>query len=202
MIKKLIHKVYFALGLFYNYLCRVYWYIRDSIKKPTENTILFVAHPDDDVLFFHEFIKEYKPYVILLTCGWSFRRMHEFKKAMKMYGLKYRSYPLLTRDKRCELLEKYIKNSFKLTDFKICATHNATGEYGHEMHIRVHNAVKNIATCELFVPEVQEKIYNYPLNEEILNEKIHIFKNIYKTQIFVLEDYKQWVQNEKLIKEE
>lgn len=202
MIKKLIHKLYVLVGSFYNLLCRCWWGIRDIIKKPSENTILFIAHPDDDTLFFHTFIKEHKPYVVLLTDGWSLVRFCDFKKVMKLYGVRYRAYGLHSRDKRISLLEKYVSQSLKLNNFKICATHNAEGEYGHEMHQRVHTAVKKQVNCKLWVPALDNDIENYPLKNEEIAEKVAIFNKHYKTELFVLDMYEKWVENEKLIEVE
>ena len=185
-----------------NVLCRVWWNMRDKISPPIEDAILFVAHPDDDTLFFHNFIKEHKPYVVLLTTGWSLRRYPCFKKVMKSYGVKYRAYNLKTRDDRINLLEKYIKQSFDLGDFKICVTHNTEGEYGHEMHISVHNAVRKIVNCKLLVPAFDRDIVNYPLCDDIIKEKTMIFNKFYTTENFVLDQYSKWVENEKLIEVE
>lgn len=201
-IKKIIHKIYVLVGYFYNLLCRCWWGIRDTTNKPTERAILFIAHPDDDTLFFHTFIKEHKPYVVLLTDGWSLIRFKDFKKVMKIYGVKYRAYPLHSRDKRVNLLEKYICKSFKLGEFNICATHNVEGEYGHEMHIRVHEAVKKHAKCKLLVPALDNEIEKFALNDNAIKEKKDIFNKYYKTELFVLDMYKKWVENEKLIEVE
>ena len=199
MIKKLIHKIYVIIGKIYNYVCLAYWNVRDKVNKPKEDTILFIAHPDDDTLFFHTFIKEHKPYVVLLTDGWSLIRSKDFKRVMKQYGVRYRAYGLHSRDKRIDLLEKYVKQSFKLGNFKLCATHNAEGEYGHEMHVRVHNAVKNNVNCKLLVPALDCEIENYPIDSKDITEKTQIFNNFYKTELFVLEQYNKWVVNEKLV---
>lgn len=200
-MKKFIHKIYIIIGQILNALCRAWWNIRDKVSPPSEDAILFVAHPDDDTLFFHSFIKEHKPYVVLLTTGWSLRRYPCFKKVMKSYGVKYRAYNLKTRDTRINVLEKYVKQSFDLGDFKICATHNADGEYGHEMHIRVHNVVKANVSCDLFVPVLDCDIEKHPLNNNLVDEKTIIFEKYYTTELFVLEQYSKWVKNEKLIQE-
>lgn len=201
-MKKFIHKIYVLVGQFYNMLCRCWWSVRDRIKKPSEKAILFIAHPDDDTLFFHTFLKEYKPYVVLLTDGWSLVRMKDFRKVMKRYGVKYRAYDLHSRDKRIDLLERYIANSLKLADFSICATHNCEGEYGHEMHIRVHNAVKKLSQCKLLVPALNNDIDKYPIPNAECEEKKKIFEKYYTTELFVLDMYSKWVVNEKLIEDE
>ncbi len=201
-MRKFAHKIYVLIGATLNNLRLIYWRLRDKINPPKEDKILFVAHPDDDTLFFHTFIKKHKPYVVLLTIGWSMRRYHCFKKVMKYYGVKYRAYNLKSRDKRVNLLEKYVKEIFDLIKPNICATHNAEGEYGHEMHQRVHKAVKKLAKCKLLVSCFDKDIEDYPLPAEIIKEKKMIFNKFYTTEIFVLDQYKKWVRNEKLVLEE
>lgn len=202
MIRKILHKIYLFVGRLLTNIRLCFWRLRDKIKKPTENTVLFVAHPDDDALFFHEFIKEHKPYVVLLTTGWSLRRYPCFKKVMKYYGVKYRAYNLNSRDKRVHLLEKYVSEMLTLLNPQICATHNSEGEYGHEMHVGVHNVVRKLVNCKLLVPVSDSDIVNFPLSDDIVKEKTMIFNKFYTTEIFVLEQYGKWVENEKLIEVE
>ena len=165
---------------------------------PKEKAILFVAHPDDDTLFFHSFIKKYKPYVVLCTAGWSLRRLPCFFRAMKQYGVKYRAYDLETRDKRIDVLEGIVKEVLNIGHFELCATHNATGEYGHEMHKRVHLAVVKLAKIPTIVPVDAENIRNFPISEKEYNEKKEIFTKIYTTEKWVLDQYSEWVKHEQL----
>ena len=165
---------------------------------PKEDAVLFVAHPDDDTLFFHSFIKENKPYVVLLTTGWSLRRIPGFFKAMKFYGVRFRVYDMETCDDREKLLRRRIKYIFSLGRFKICATHNSTGEYGHKMHSRVHFAVVSESLVPVFVPVNRYVISNYPLDVYLIKEKQYIFNHFYTTESWVLDQYSMWVDNEKL----
>lgn len=201
MIKKFLHDIYLSLGHFLNFLRLCYWRIRDKINPPNEKAVLFVAHPDDDTLFFHTFIKEYKPYVVLLTTGWSMRRYPCFKKVMKYYDVKYRAYNLRARDERINLLEKYIAETLKVLKPAVCATHNIDGEYGHEMHQRVHHAVRKLTPCKLLVPSLEKDIEKYPLIPSQISEKITLFENYYTTELFVLDLYKKWIHYEKLTEE-
>ncbi len=193
-----IHFVYKLFGVAFCRLCLCYWDVRDFISPPKEESILFVAHPDDDTLFFHTFIKKHKPYVVLLTAGWSLRRLPCFFRTMNHYGVKYRAYDMGTRDKRVSLLEKHIKASFSKGIFKCCATHNAEGEYGHEMHRRVHQAVLKYSKIPVFVPVVSDLIGKYPLDSTEIDEKIYIFNSYYTTEKWVIDQYSHWVVNEKL----
>ncbi|MCQ2455383.1 MAG: hypothetical protein MJ090_04530 [Clostridia bacterium] len=204
-MREVLHKLYYLSGLIFCRICLCFWSLRDIFSKPETESVLFVAHPDDDTLFFHQFIKENKPYVCLMTTGYSFRRLPCFFKVMKQYGVRYRAYPLRSREERANLLEKQVKTVLNIKNFKIIATHNENGEYGHEEHIRVHNAVVNVAkgkNVKIYCPEKRENIENYPASESIIAEKEYIFKNLYTTEAWVLDEEDAgtpvWVKNEHL----
>ena len=202
MIRKILHKIYLFVGRLLTNIRLCFWRLRDNVKKPTEKNVLFVAHPDDDTLFFHNFIKEYKPYVVLLTTGWSLRRYPCFKKVMKYYGIKFRAYNLDAREKNTQLIDKCVNEVLALINPTLCATHNVEGEYGHEMHQRAHNSVKKQIKCKLLVPASDDNIENYPLDNNTVAEKTMIFEKYYTTEVFVLDQYSKWVENEKLIEVE
>lgn len=197
-MKEFAHKTYLILGYIYAFFWLNIYRLRDFLFKPKEDSILFVAHPDDDTLFFHTFIKKHKPYVVLLTTGWSLRRIPGFKKNMKNYGVKFRFYTLSARETKIHLLEKHIKECFKVGNFKKCATHGKNGEYGHEMHQRVSAAVLKHSPCKVLSTVDEEEILNFPLPQAVVEEKINIFKKYYKTELFVLDLYDKWVSCEKL----
>lgn len=197
-MKNIIKKIYRLIGYFlygFHYL-----FFKINLKPIKENKILFVAHPDDEVLFFHTVLKKEKPYVVLLTSGFSLIRLKEFKSAMKYYGLNYNYYCLKTRDDRDEKIEKIIKKELERGSFSSCFSHSKSGEYGHVMHSRVGNAVLKHARCEVLSPVSAEKIENekFKLNKKDLNEKTEVFKSIYKSQLFVLDEYKKWVEHERV----
>ena len=195
---KFFHSYYKLIGHIFCKMCLCYWLLRDFISPQKEDAVLFVAHPDDDTLFFHTFIKKHKPYVVLCTAGWSLRRLPCFFRAMKQYGVKYRVYDMGTRDTRVAILEKHIKSVLRRGNFKLCATHNAEGEYGHEMHKRVHQAVLKHAKVPVWMPVCAERINGFPLSEDVVEEKRFIFNTIYTTESWVLDQYSDWVVNEKL----
>lgn len=207
-MKKIIHKLYFICGMLMCKICLLWWIVRDFVNPPKTDAVLFVAHPDDDTLFFHSFIKEAKPYVCLMTTGYSLRRLPCFFKVMKRYGVRYRAYPLKARDKRENLLKKQVKDVLKIKDFDTVATHNNNGEYGHEEHIRVHNAVMSVCTSNnktILCPADVSEIKRYPISEDIVEEKRDIFKNLYVTESWVLDEEEAgtpvWVTHEHLEKQ-
>ncbi len=195
----IVHGFYKIIG---KTLCRLHLFwcsVRDCVSNPKTEAILIVAHPDDDTLFFHTFIKKYNPYVCLMTTGWSLRRSPCFVKTMREYRVRFRMYDLESRDTRCNLLAKNVASCLNMGRFKICATHGPTGEYGHEMHRRVHEAVVSQAHCTVLVPVTENEIEAYPISNELIQEKKHIFNNNYTTELFVLDQYKKWVEHEHLV---
>lgn len=199
-MKDFIHKIYKTVG---KILC-VFHLLFSDIKKKIfpvkEKSILFVAHPDDDVLFFNRIMKTEKPYVVLLTTGFSLIRIREFKKAMKLYGLRFNYYPLESRDKREDKLAEIIRKEMKSGSFEKCFTHSPFGEYGHEMHQRIGRIVPENVDCRIFTTVSADEIDRpeNELSEEEKEEKTGIFNNIYSSQDFVLELYSQWVAHEKI----
>ena len=183
-------------------VCRiilVFCVIRDRLNPPKEDTLLIVTHPDDDTLFFHTKIKEYKPYVALMVTGWSLKRLFDFMKVMKYYGVKFRPYDTVEDKPFTEKkITKQVKEVYKTGNFKRCLTHNSTGEYGHRNHKLVHNCVIKNVDCEIYVPVSAERITHYPLDNETINEKTRIFNDFYVTEIFVIDEYKEWLEHEQL----
>lgn len=199
-IKTALSKIYHAsLG---SLLCAVHHLLND--KRPIEEkTLLVVAHPDDDTLFFHTVLKNEKPFVALMTTGKSLRRMKEFRRAMKYYGVNYTFFPLHSRDERENLLLKNVKLVLSRGKFERVYTHGESGEYGHVMHRRVHKAVTAAFSGEIYTPVTEtENALLPPLSRKTVLEKEKIFKEIYRTQIFVLEMWQNWLCREKHVKHE
>lgn len=200
-MRKLIHPIYVFLG---HIICRILLLKTriDDRNNPIEtDTVLFVTHPDDDTLFFHQAIKEYKPYVALMVTGWSIKRLRDFNRVMKQYGVRYRAYDTAEDKQNTEKkILKQIDEVLKLKNFNRVITHNADGEYGHRNHQLVHKCVVSKSNSEILVPVSKEIIENYPVSNVIYQEKKDIFKNMYITETFVLEEYSVWVKNEKLVR--
>ena len=203
---KIVKRLYEIIGFAFCKLCLIWWALRDKLCPPKTDSVLFVAHPDDDTLFFHSFIKENKPYVCLMTLGYSLRRLFPFFRVMKYYGVRFRAYPLDSKDKRTGLLKKQVETVLKISDFKTVATHSKTGEYGHEEHKRVHDVV--ISVCggkTVLCPADITEIENYPIDDRIKSEKEFIFNNLYTTEKWVLYEEESgappWVTHEKLLEQ-
>ena len=199
-MKKIIHSVYLMLGYVMCTVSRVLFEIKVRINPIKEKSILFVAHPDDDVLFFNRIMKTEKPYVVLVTTGTSIIRINEFRKAMKYYSRRYNYYPLKTDDTREEKLSSIIKKELERGSFEKCYSHSPAGEYGHSMHKKVGRAVEKNVECRLFTTVEADEIGSAEneLSQKEKEEKINVFKTIYPSQDFVLDEYGVWVSHEKI----
>ena len=121
---RLLHLIYEFSGHLLAVITNIYFSIRDSFNPPNEKAVLFIAHPDDDVLFFHTFIKEMKPYVVLLTTGGIIKRVIPFYRTMKYYGVRYRTFDMHSRAVESEqLISKRIRNILNNSSFTICFSH-------------------------------------------------------------------------------
>lgn len=199
-MKKVIRFVYRCSGYLICALHNLFYPVSLKLNPIKEKTVLFVAHQDDDVLFFHSFMKKEKPYVVLVSTGFSLTRMKEFKAAMKHYGLRYNYHCLKSRDERTDKIESIIKKEFSRGEFTLCCSHSESGEYGHIMHKNIGKAVKKLSPCRTLSTLGKDKIGGdeYELDEPEIEEKINLFKCIYRSQLFVLDEYKIWVTHEGL----
>lgn len=194
----MLHYIYRIIGHLYACFTNLFYSIRDFVFPPREEAVLFVAHPDDDVLFFHSFIREYKPYVVLLTTGSILKRVVPFCRAMNYYGVRFRTFAFNSRavDKE-NLISKKVKKILDRSRFSICATHNEEGEYGHEMHKCVHRCVvENWKGDILLVPYSSKEIVEHPLDEYTLLEKQKVIHKYYSREYLVLKTHKTWIDNE------
>lgn len=194
-----VHFLYKVLG---HLVCQgllVFWGIRDSLVPPKSDTVLFVAHPDDDLLFFHQLIKEKKPYVCLISTGWSLRRLPCFMKAMKEYGVRYRCYDFESKDTREEKIVKKVRSVLALKQFDTVVCHSPTGEYGHDMHKMVYRCVRRVYSRDILVPARLDELVQYPLPFDIVEEKQKKFRDVYTSELFVLDLYADWVKHEHLV---
>lgn len=197
---KILHDFYMLVGKVYYEFANLYWTIRDRLVKRTESSILFCAHPDDDTLFFYTYIKEHKPYVALMTTGWSFIRLRGFQRAMRAYGVRCRAYDMTSRDENVALIRKRIRHILSLGHFELCVTHNAEGEYGHMMHKQLHNAVLAEADIPVYTSELKDELAKYPLSDEVKAEKIAFINKYYREENWIITEHANWVAHEHLIR--
>ena len=142
------HKLY----LFYPYLNlpHVTAADLDALDLDGYDKVMFVAHPDDDLLWGGRHLIEEKYLVVCMTRGNDPVRSAEFKSVMKATGDKYLilSYPdKIGKDRSSwnywkKDMEADIATVLNYKDWKQVATHNADGEYGHHHHQMTHQLVK------------------------------------------------------------
>lgn len=199
-MKHLLHKLYDGAGHFMSVVLDLIWRLKDKAIPPKENAVLFVAHPDDDILFFHQFIIEYKPYVVCMTTGSVINRIIPFYRAMRHYKVRYRSFDMKSKDvQKEELICRRIRSIIKNGQFSYCATHNETGEYGHVMHQCIHRCVRKEWSGPLITPVEKKDILKYPLSEKTCLEKNKNLREYYWREYPTLEHFHDWIVNEKLI---
>ncbi|MFH1744647.1 MAG: PIG-L family deacetylase [bacterium] len=119
---------------------------------PNERAIIIVAHPDDETIWMGGTILKNKNlnWTIFSLCRSSDSdRAPKFKKVCDYYGAKCLITDLddegrLNDKESREAAEKLIEEKLRGQDFDFLFTHGLNGEYGHPVHVQVHNAVKNI----------------------------------------------------------
>lgn len=198
---KVLHFVYDILGHMLAFFANIYFSIRDRIKPPNETSILFVAHPDDDALFFHNYITLNKPYVVLLTTGGIINRFLPFCRAMREYGVRYRAFDMKSRAvDREDSICKNIKTCLHNGCFSVCATHNEEGEYGHIMHQCIHRCVKRVwQGDELLVPCNKQLIMEHKLSDYEIDCKRLFLQTFYSREYPTLQTFETWITHECLI---
>lgn len=198
----------YIVGVSYGYASMLYYFIRYTLFPAQSDNILFVAHPDDDTLFFHNYIKENKPFVVCMTTAYSWRRLRGFKKTMKYYGVESVAFCNGNFDNHEEHLRRQIRWALRCGKFYKCCTHAKNGEYltegtnhGHEMHMRVHRLVAESTDLTLLTTVSPNEIINYPIAEKDYQDKSWIYHNYYYTELFCLDLFDDWMKNEKIITE-
>lgn len=114
--------------------------------------VMFVAHPDDDMIFGGSHLINDDYLVVCITCGAKANRVEEFKNVMQVTNDKYimLDYPDKTNGERdnwdtvYDDITKDIEKILKLKDWNLIVTHNEAGEYGHIHHKMTHSIVKDV----------------------------------------------------------
>lgn len=123
----------------------------DSLNLDGYDNVMFVAHPDDDLLWGGRHLIEDNYLVVCMTRGNDPVRSAEFQSVMDATGDKYLilSYPDKIGKKRSSWkfwkkdMEADITTILNYKNWKQVATHNAHGEYGHHHHQMTHELVEN-----------------------------------------------------------
>ncbi len=121
---------------------------------------MIVAHPDDEAIFFGDWLIENanRPIVVCLTCSMDYdiwhkarheTRYYEFQNCIKRAGVKYfeclgMETPTLDPFEHKSDYKNILKRISWETDWQQIVTHNQYGEYGHIQHMEVHDIVKDV----------------------------------------------------------
>lgn len=114
--------------------------------------VMFVAHPDDDMIWGGAHLIQDDYLVVCITCGTSKTRLKEFRKVMHATGDSYIAlgYPDKTDGKRNEWttfydnIKKDVEVILNSNNWELIVTHNEIGEYGHIQHIKTNMIVTEV----------------------------------------------------------
>lgn len=169
----------------------------------SSRNMLIVAHPDDEVIFFYDYIRKYKPFVVCLTNGDHLARRLEFSLATAALGVNgvildfpdVVDEPIPGGD-----LEGVIAYFLAIKQWENVATHNLEGEYGHIHHIQISECVQKMmgnSPARLLMPPISQELEVAEFAVEHVEEKILFLQKFYRTQARQLlspdEPYRRWV---------
>ena len=148
--------------------------------------VMFVAHPDDDLLWGGRHLIEDDYLVVCMTRGNDPVRSTEFKSVMETTGEKYLilSYPDKIGRKRSdwkfwkEDMETDIATVLNYKNWEQVVSHNENGEYGHHHHQMTHELVEK----EYKETGCKEDLYwfgKYYVNDKIPYDLEEIPKELY-----------------------
>ncbi len=189
-----------------------HWINRGRNEAPLNpaafDKVLFVAHPDDELLFFFRPLLENPGWlVVCLTNGGSAVRCREFLSLMAELGHQRQIWNLKDCMAACWNETKTISKVARIlslkTDWKMVATHNAGGEYGHPQHRQLHRIVREAAGGQLLHVPTDFADLCSPANElpsEIRAKKRDLLELCYPSQKQLIEaNHENWMIYERLV---
>jgi hypothetical protein len=160
-----------------NLTCSSLRIISENASLPKKNLIV-VAHPDDEILWFGEFLINHTrdTKVLCITNASSSERSSEFLKVMKEVKCEYEMWDFQDRD----VLNIYsidLQNqlAIAITNYANVYTHSLSGEYGHPQHILLYHCLYQIPNINLFITNL------YNLTGRISQRKYELL-DMYKKQ--------------------
>ena len=223
-MKKVI--IFFILTLFSFYLVlfsKIYLRKNGLFRFHDWNSVeslMIVAHPDDETLWGSEELLKNKYLVICITCGTNKKREKEIEAALKISKdrLIVLDKPDKVRGKRSDWkhykkqIEYELKYVIKKKKWNTIVTHNPEGEYGHIHHKITNNIVTKVYNKEpigklkYFGKYFSKKRINQNKNAREIPEDIYDMKiemiDSYKSQAFIKNRFNQMYKYENLINAE
>ena len=183
-------------------------------------SLMIVAHPDDETLWGSEELLKNKYLVVCITCGTNKKREKEIEAALKISKdrLIVLDKPDKVRGKRSDWkhykkqIEYELKYVIKKKKWNTIVTHNPEGEYGHIHHkitsnivTKVYNKEKN-GKLKYFgkyysKKRINENKFAREIPEDIYDMKIEMIDS-YKSQAFIKNRFNQMYKYENLINAE
>lgn len=185
------------------------------------NSLMIVAHPDDETIWGGAHLLEDDYLVVCITCGGNKVRAEEFKRALEISDDQYLmlNYPDKRFGKRDDWkkykknITKEVSNIIHLKKWDKIVTHNKQGEYGHIQHKQTNKIVTSIYNDE----HIKSKLYFFgkyyrkkdinlykdklsSISEEEKRIKINQMIEVYKSQGFIKDafghmfDYENWIE--------
>lgn len=189
----------------------------DASEYNDVDSLMIVAHPDDETLWGFKELQTHNCLVVCVTCGSNKVREDEIERVLKftddkLISLGYTDKFLGHRSRwehEYKRIESDLERIMNLKDWKRIVTHNAEGEYGHIHHKMIHEMLLDIHPKNLnyfgkyytkkrlsHLDEKDTEIYK--LDDETLNLKRKMLKN-YKSQEKVVEVFSHMVPFENMI---
>lgn len=223
-MKKVI--IFFILTLFSFYLVlfsKIYLRKNGLFRFHDWNSVeslMIVAHPDDETLWGSEELLKNKYLVVCITCGTNKKREKEIEAALKISKdrLIVLDKPDKVRGKRSDWkhYKKQIKYELKYVikkkKWNTIVTHNPEGEYGHIHHKITNNIVTKVYNKEkngklkyfgkyYSKKRINQNIKAREIPEDIYDMKIEMIDS-YKSQAFIKNRFNQMYKYENLINAE
>lgn len=188
---------------------RVYYLKNYSICNPKINIdevdkVLFISHPDDEILFFsNELIQSDGWLIVCITNGSNKIRLKEFIFSMNEIKANYQiwDFPdgLNTKWDEKKLTNKIIGILNLKDEWKKVMTHNSEGEYGHYQHKQLHKLITQTYKGQNFYTSSLKQYLVSDINRltnDKFNKKINILRKCYKSQEFVMEKFQIYCEYE------
>lgn len=161
---------------------------KDSNKR---KYLIVIAHPDDEILFFGEFIinNSNNVKVLCITNSSNEVRRKEFINILQKYNVDYEMWDY--SDFKSHQYSDEIKNRLKnyVKNFEKIYTHSLSGETGHPTHILINKYLFDVVEKNLYVSNP------YKINGKISNKKMELLK-MYNSQKKILNIYKHISEKE------